>query len=114
MLYDSHSSLKVDFKYLSETPILLNSHHLLPLGAPRDGDHPSGRGEGIAVGTTNVPTGHPQGVHREGAIGKGDTKGGSNGGVPVDSCDPAAGCVENMGGKRTVGSGLEQASCVIE
>ena len=101
-------------KYLSETPILLDSHHLLPLGAPRDGHHPCGRWQCVAIGSPHVATCHPQCVHGKGTVGKGDTEGGGNGGVPVDPSDQAAGRVEDMGGKRTVRGGKEQAACVIE
>ena len=114
MLYDSHSSLKVDFKYLSETPILLNSHHLLSFGTPRDGNHPSGRWQCVTVSTPYISTCHPQSVHCKGTVGKGDAEGGGNGGVPVDPRDQAAGCVEDMGGERTVRGRQEQASRVIE
>ena len=62
----------------------------------------------------NISTCNTQGVHGKGTIGKGDTEGGGNGGVPVDPCDQAAGRVEDMGGKRTVRGGKEQAACVIE
>ena len=101
-------------KYLSKTPILLNSHHLFPLWTPGDGHHPCCRWQCIAVGSPHISTCHPQGVHGKGAVGEGDAEGGSDGGVPVDPCDQAAGCVEDVGGKRTVRGGKEQAACVIE
>ena len=108
-----HCILKVS-NYLSETPVFFDSHHLLPFGTPRDSNDACGRWQSVTVGTPNISTCNTQGVHGKGTIGKGDTEGGGNGGVPVDPCDQAAGGVEDMGGKRTVRGGKEQAACVIE
>ena len=94
-----HCILKVS-NYLSETPVFFDSHHLLPFGTPRDSNDACGRWQSVTVGAPNISTCNTQGVHGKGTIGKGDTEGGGNGGVPVDPCDQAAGRVEDMGGKK--------------
>ena len=110
-----HILLNVASKYLSETPVLLNSHHLFAFWTPRDCHHPSGRWQSVTVGTPYISTCHPQCVHGEGAVGEGDAEGGGDGGVPVDPRHQAAGRVKDMRGKRTVrGRRQEKASRVIE